>query len=92
MRARLRAGQRGDVGAEQLDRPRRRRELAGDQVEQRRLARAVGPEDGPALAGPHLEVDVAHGVHAAEAPADPPQAEDRRGALRWLSRVLPSIA
>ena len=35
-----------------------RRELARDQVEQRRLAGAVGAEDRPALAGPDLEVDV----------------------------------
>ena len=58
----------------------------GDQVEERRLAGAVGPEDGPALAGPYLEVHVAHGVDAAEAAVDPPQAEDRRGARQRMSR------
>ena len=36
-----------------------------------------GPEDGAPLAGRDVEVDVAHGVEAAEPPADPPQAEDR---------------
>jgi hypothetical protein len=28
-----------------------------------------------------VEVDVAHGIEAAEPPADPPQAEDRAGRL-----------
>jgi hypothetical protein len=32
------------------------REAAADQVEQRRLARAVGADDGDALAGLHLQV------------------------------------
>jgi hypothetical protein len=33
------------------------------------------------LAARDVVVDVAHGEEAAEAPADPPQAEDRRGAV-----------
>ena len=57
------------------------RDVAGDDVEQRRLARAVRPEDGAPLAVRDVEVDVAHGVEAAVAPADPPQAEDRLGAV-----------
>ena len=70
----------GDVLPHQLDRARRGREVAGDDVEQRRLAGAVRPEDRAALAVRDVEVDVAHGLHTAEAPADPPQAEDRLGA------------
>ena len=60
------------------------RHVPRDHVEQRGLAGAVGAEDGAALAVRDVEVDVAHGVEAAEAPADPPQAEDRRGGSRWL--------
>ena len=58
-----------------------RRDVAGDDVEERRLACAVRAEDGAALAVRDVEVDVAHGVEAAEPPADPPQAEDRLGVL-----------
>jgi hypothetical protein len=54
--------------------------IAGDQVEQCCLAGAVRTQDRPALAGNDLEADVAYRVQAAEAPADPPQAEGRRGA------------
>ncbi len=58
-----------------------RRELARDHVEERGLPGPVRAEDRPALAVRDVEVDVAHGLHAAEAPADPPQAEDRLGAF-----------
>ena len=67
--------------AAELDRARARRDVAGDDVEERRLAGAVRAEDGAPLAVRDVEVDVAHGVEAAEAPADPPQAEDRLGVL-----------
>ena len=85
--------QRGHVVAEQLDRAGRRRELARDQVEQRGLAGPVGPEDRAPLAGPDVEVDARDGDDAAEAPADPPQAEDRRGGFggcRGSCHRLPS--
>jgi hypothetical protein len=36
---------------------------------------------GARPAAREVVVDVAHGEEAAEAPADPPQAEDRRGAV-----------
>ncbi len=72
---------RRDVAAEELDRPGRRGQVAGDDVEERRLARAVRPEDRPPLAVCDVEVDVVHGEEAAEAPADPPQAEGRHGVL-----------
>src|SRR5205823_3909813 len=57
------------------------RELAGDEVEERRLAGPVRAENGATFARPHLQVDLGHGAQAAETPADPPQAEDRLGAL-----------
>ena len=69
----------GDVTAHHLDRPRRGLEVARDEVEQRRLPGAVRAEDGTALAVRDVEIDVAHGLNSAEAPADPPQAEDRLG-------------
>jgi hypothetical protein len=72
-----------DVDAEQLDGSRRRGELAGDDVEERRLPGAVRPENRPALALANVEVDVAHGLDAAEAPADPPKTEDRLGAFGY---------
>jgi hypothetical protein len=37
------------------------------------------------LAGRDVEVDVAHGLDAAEAPADPPEAEDRLGVRRGVA-------
>ena len=57
------------------------------EVEQRRLAGPVRAEDRAALAVRDVEVDVAHGLDAAEAPADPPQAEDRLGVVRLVACV-----
>ena len=86
-----RAGRAGCVTSlpEELDRPVRRRELAGDDVEERGLPRPVRAEDRPPLAGRDVEIDVAHGVKAAEAPADPPQGggSARRLRLPVLSRT-----
>src|SRR5258707_765611 len=62
-----------------------RREVAGDDVDQRRLAGAVRAENRTPLAVRDVEIDVAHGVEAAEPPADPPQAEDRLGVLGYCS-------
>ena len=80
--AELRAGarrQRRDLVAEELDRAGGRRHVTGDDVEQRRLPGAVRAENGAPLAVRDVEIDVTHGVEAAVAPADPPQAEDRLG-------------
>ena len=41
-----------------------------------------GPQDGAPLAGADRQVDVGDGEDATEAPADPPQLEDRLGAVR----------
>ena len=81
-------GEVGDVGAHHVDRAAGRHEVARDQVEQRRLAGAVGPENGAALAVRDVEIDVAHGLHPTETPADPPQAEDRAGVSGDGSRRL----
>ena len=65
--------------------------VAADDVEERRLAGAVRAEDRAPLAGGDLEVDLAHGVQAAEAPADPPQAEGRLGVFGgWCCSVTPT--
>ena len=85
--ARERGGRRADVSPAELDRARARRDVARDHVEQRRFSGPVRAEDGPTLAVRDVEVDVAHGVEAAEAPADPPQAEDRRGVVGYALRV-----
>jgi hypothetical protein len=69
-----------DVLALHLDAAGGRGEVAGNDVEERRLSGAVRTEDGAALAGRYVEVDIAYGLNPAEAPADPPQAEDRLGA------------
>ena len=65
-------------------------DVARDDVEERRLAGAVRAEDGAPLAVRDVEVDVAHGVEAAVAPADPPQAEDRLGVF-GCCRVRQSV-
>ena len=56
----------GHVLAEEAHAAGGRREVAGDDVEQRRLAGAVGAEHGPALAGRHRERDVVDGAQRAE--------------------------
>ena len=55
-------------------------------TEERRLAGAVRAEDRAPLAVRDIEVDIAHGVEAAEPPADPPQAEDRLGVFGYCFR------
>ena len=45
------------------------------------LPAPFGPEHRATLALGDVEVDVAHREQPAEAPADPPQAEGRRGVL-----------
>ena len=45
------------------------------------LPAPFGPRIARRSPGRDVEVDVSHGLDAAEAPADPPQAEDRLGAL-----------
>src|SRR5207248_11748323 len=51
------AGDAGDVAAEQVHRAAVGLQLAGDQVEQRRLAGAVRADDQPPLAGLDAEPD-----------------------------------
>src|SRR6266508_133474 len=70
------------VAAEELNRSRCRWELAGHEIEEGRLPRTVRPEDRTPLARKDVEVHAADGLYAPEAPADPPQAEDRLGAFR----------
>jgi hypothetical protein len=57
MRA-LAARDLGDVVAEEFDRSAIGRKLSGDQIEQRRLARAVRTDDQPALAGLDRKIHV----------------------------------
>ena len=74
---------RRDIRPEQLDRSCRGRDVACDHVEERRLPGAVRAEDRTTLTGCDVEVDVAHSLQTAEAPADPPQAEGRLDVFGW---------
>jgi hypothetical protein len=56
----------GDVFAEEMDPPGSGREVAGDGVEERRLAGAVGAEDRRLLAGGDRERDVVDGAQRTE--------------------------
>src|ERR1700730_5113452 len=69
----------GDVVAEELHGSARGRDVTGDNVEERRLAGTVRPQDRAALSGEDVEIHVAHRVEAAKLPADPPPAEGRLG-------------
>ena len=63
-------GNVGHVFAEETDPPRGRRKIAGDGVEQRGLAGAVGAEHGAPLAGADPKVDVGERDERAELPPD----------------------
>ena len=84
-------GEVRDVAPHHLDRSRRRRKVARDEVEERRLAGPVRAEDRAAFAVRDVEIDVAYGLNSAEAPADPPQAEDRLGSVGWLAHAATAV-
>ena len=71
-------GERGDVVAVEEDGPGGRLENAGEQVDQRRLAGAVRPDQGVAGAALELERDVVGRRQAAEALDERARGEDRR--------------
>src|SRR5215469_13344032 len=75
------AGQAGDVAAEKRDRATVRPELAGDEIEERRLAGAVGPDDQTALAALDREVHTTGDAQAAKELGEAAQLERRHGAL-----------
>src|SRR4029079_2174839 len=56
----------GNILAQQVNRARVRRELAGDQIEQGGLARAVRADDEPPFARLDLEIDIGGDTQAAE--------------------------
>ena len=60
----------GRVGAVEMDRPRVGRLEAGDDAQQRGLARARGPEQRDQLAGVDPQIDLVDRGEGAEAPAD----------------------
>ena len=79
----------GDVRAVDQDAARIRRLEAGDDLEQRRLARAAGAKDGDELAGATREAHVGEGHHLAETLARPFDVEAAR--LRchtWVGSLL----
>src|SRR5206468_8024759 len=61
--------------------------VAGDHVEERRLAGAVGADDPEDLAGRHRDAHLGHGGETAEALRDALECEDRRGVTHaWARR------
>ena len=85
---------RADLGALQPDAPRGGLEVAGEQVDERRLARAVGPEQRVQLAASERDVDALAGGQAAEEAREAARLEDslsHRGPRRTGSgaRVAP---
>src|SRR5512138_2273872 len=70
-------GQVRDVDALEHDAPAVRRELAGELRHQRRLAGAIGADQGMHLALPHLQVDAITRHDAAEALAQALHVEQR---------------
>src|SRR3569832_2112562 len=77
----------GDIAAEQVDRAGIGREIAGDEVELRRLAGAVGTDDEPPRAGLDIEIDVAGDVEAAERLAQAGDGEGAHGAVSFTGGV-----
>jgi hypothetical protein len=66
----------GDVTAEEGDASGVRGEQAGDQIEERGLAGAVGTDDGVELTGGELEIDAVDGAQATERLAQAGGAQD----------------
>ncbi len=60
----------GDLPVLEADAARVGPEVTGDEVEERGLARAVGPDDGADRAARNAEADSAHGLEAVEALAE----------------------
>src|SRR5262249_13918116 len=58
------------------------RGVSGDRVEERGLARAVGPDDGPDLAGLDAQGDAGYGGEAAVAHGDVVELEEGHGYSR----------
>src|SRR5262249_34141317 len=78
-------------GAVEDDAPGGGREMPGDEVEQRRLARAVRSDDRPALAWGHRQRDAVQGHQGTEAALEPVQGE-RGGAPHDRSPSQPRSA
>ena len=82
-------GESRHVLAEEADAPGRRRKIAGDGVEQRRLACAVGAEHRPPLAGANPKVDVGERDERAELTAHALELQrEARSSRRGVRRRL----
>src|SRR6202022_4104995 len=66
----------GDVSAREDDAPGVRLQTAGDEVEERRLAGAVGPDDGVPVRPSHLQADGLDRLQTAERLAQILHSED----------------
>ena len=79
-------GRRADVGVlGETDRARRRRMDAGQDIEERRLARAVRADDADDLARIDIEIDGLQRVQAAEILAQPAHLQQRRAVIGDVS-------
>src|SRR5712664_936680 len=72
----------GERSAVEADVAAIRGQEAGEQVEDRGLARSVGPDESQHLAADHVEREIAHRLQAAEPLADSTDLEQRWGAAR----------
>ena len=68
------------IFAEEADAAGGGREVAGDRIEQRGLARAIGAQNAAPLAGIDREIDAGEGHERAEAPAHALEDEGVRAA------------
>src|SRR6185312_6684968 len=71
--------QRGDIGATEQNLARARLERAGDEIDERGLARAVGPDQRMARAGLEPEIHAARHLERAEAAIETARFESRLG-------------
>ena len=85
-----RRGERGDVIAAEDHAAGGRRQQPRDQVEQRRLARAVRADHRAQLHRLHGEVDAGHGLQRAERAAELARLEQRRHARAPSRRAVPT--
>ncbi len=79
----------GDVAVVEADFSAIRRDEPGEHVEERRLARAVRPDQAMELAGHHVQVDVVGGDERAEALVQSAHREDRRGGIELRRALVP---
>jgi hypothetical protein len=84
-------GQPGERSAVEHDAARARRQVAGDEVEDRRLAGAVGPDERAALARRHLERHAVDGAERAEIAGEALDGQQAHARSPMRPRSAPTI-